>query len=65
MTFQQYLDAYEQKWNVNARRPLRLLDYQDRTLYTTWNLSYARLQEEDADAAQMLRLLACFDNQKV
>ncbi|KAK5947934.1 hypothetical protein OHC33_011039 [Knufia fluminis] len=65
MTFEQYLDVYERKWNINPRRPLRLQDYQDRTLYTTWNLSYNRLRNEDPDAAQMLRLMAYFDNQNV
>lgn len=65
MTFQQYLDAYEQRWQVDRRRPLRLLEYQDRTLYTTWDLSYSRLEQKDPAAAQLLRLLAYFDNQDI
>ncbi|KAJ9656251.1 hypothetical protein H2198_005102 [Neophaeococcomyces mojaviensis] len=65
ITFQQYLDDYEQRWQVESRRPLQLQDYRDRTLYTTWNLSYNRLKEDDAEAAQMLQLLAYFDNQDV
>lgn len=65
LTFQQYLDAYEERWQVDPRRPPRLQDYQDRTLYTTWNLSYERLAENDSDAARMLQLLAYFDHQAV
>lgn len=65
ITFQQYLDTYEQRWKIDPRRPMRLQEYQDRTLYTTWNLSYSRLVSDDPDAADMLRLLACFDNQEV
>lgn len=65
MTFEQYLDAYQRKWNINPRRQLHLLEYQDRTLYTTWNLSYDRLCKKDPNAAQMLRLMAYFDNQRV
>lgn len=62
-TFGQYLQAYEQRWNISPRRPLQLHEYRDRTLYTTWNISYVRLEEQDADAAQLLKLLAYFDNQ--
>lgn len=44
--------------------PLRLSEY-DKTLYTTWNLSYANLESEDPDAAQLVKLLAYFDNQAI
>ena len=44
---------------------MQLQEYQDRTLYTTWNLSYSRLANDDPDAAHMLRLLAYFDNQEI
>src|SRR3954453_3818544 len=65
ITFQQYLEKYHQCWNVDTRRSLRLQEYQNRTLYTTWNLSYNRLETDDPDAAHMLKLLAYFDNQEV
>ena len=65
ITFQQYLEAYENRWEVDPRRSLRLQEYRDRTLYTTWNLSFIRLETEDPDAAHMLKLLAYFDNQDI
>lgn len=65
MTFQQYLDAYEKYWDIDPRRPLELQEYRDRTLYTTWNLAYTRLEADDPEAAQLLKLLAYFDNQKI
>lgn len=65
MTFEQYLEAYGQRWNLDPRRPLRLKEYQDRTLYTTWNLSYRQLEQDDPDAARMLQLLAYFDSQEI
>lgn len=43
---------------------MQLNEYEDRTLYTTWNLSYSRLQTEDPKAADFLKLLAYFDNQE-
>lgn len=65
MTFQQYLQTYEQRFNVNSRRPVQLQEYQNRTLYTTWNLTYSRLESYDLSAAKTLRLLAYFDNQEI
>lgn len=65
VTCRQYLDSYEQRWNIDPRRSLYLQEYQDRTLYTTWNLSYSILYRDDADAAHMLRFLAYFDNQSI
>ena len=44
---------------------MHLQGYQDRTHYTTWGLSYTRLENEDPEAAKLLRLLAYFDNQSV
>ena len=65
LTFQQYLDAYEQRWQVDPRRPPQLQDDRGRTLYTTWKLTYNRLKDDDAEAAEMLTLLAYFDNQEI
>ncbi|GLI79762.1 hypothetical protein PoHVEF18_008103 [Penicillium ochrochloron] len=65
ITFEHYLQEYEKRWNINPRRPIQLQEYQERTLYTTWNLSYSRLEKEDPDAAKMLKLLAYFDNQRL
>ncbi|RMZ79634.1 hypothetical protein DV737_g3329, partial [Chaetothyriales sp. CBS 132003] len=60
-----YLEEYERHWNIDPRRPLPLQEYQERTLYTTWDLSYTRLQGEDADAAKLLGLLAYFSNRRL
>lgn len=65
ITFQQYLDAYERGWQVDPRRPPQLADHRDRTLYTTWGLTYRRFQTDDHGAARMLQLLAYFDHQEL
>lgn len=39
------------------------LDYEDRTLYSTWNLSFTQVQAQDPAAAELLRLIAYLDNQ--
>jgi len=64
-SFERYLLEYEKRWNIDPRRPLQLQEYQDRTLYTTWDLSYTRLESNDPDAGRLLRLLAYFDNQNL
>lgn len=51
--------------NIHDKRPIALEEYRDRTLYTTWDISYTRLQNEDPDAAQLLKTLAYFDNQAI
>lgn len=65
MTFKQYLEEYGNRWNVNPNRPANLVEYHDRTLYTTWNISYARLRESNERAARLLGLLAYFDHQHI
>lgn len=62
-SFERYLQEYEKRWNIDSRRPTKLQEYREHTLYTTWDLSFARLEIDDPDAAKLLRLLAYFDNQ--
>lgn len=64
-SYEQYLQEYTERWNLDEKRPLKLQEYRERTLYTTWNQSYARLKNDDPDAAWMLKLLAYFDNQSI
>ncbi|KAK5202314.1 hypothetical protein LTR41_011941 [Exophiala xenobiotica] len=65
LTFERYLEEYERRWNIDPRRPLQLQEYQNRTLYTTWDISYSRLGSNDPDAARFLKLLAYFDTQSL
>ncbi|KGO45651.1 Tetratricopeptide-like helical [Penicillium expansum] len=64
LTFERYLKEYNTRWNVDPRRPAKLLEYEG-TLYTTWDIPYSRLEKEDPDAAKLLKLLAYFDNQRL
>ncbi|ERF75445.1 hypothetical protein EPUS_00238 [Endocarpon pusillum Z07020] len=65
LSFEQYLQEYEKRWNLSPRRPLQLQEYRNRTLYTTWDLSYICLKNDDPNAAKLLRLLAYFDHQNL
>ncbi|KAK2783844.1 hypothetical protein FQN53_008905 [Emmonsiellopsis sp. PD_33] len=64
--FKTYLDKYEEQWNIVPNRPTKLPEYKESdTLYTTWGVSFTRLQEVDFEAAQLLTLLAYFDNKAI
>lgn len=65
LTFGEYLEAYERRFNVYPRRPIQLEEYTDRTLHTTWDLTYYQLAKNDPVAADVLKLLAYFDNQEI
>lgn len=65
LTFHQYLEAYEQRFNIDPRRAVNLEEYADKTLHTTWDLTYRQLEEEDLLATKLLKLLAYFDNQEI
>ncbi|RDW91132.1 hypothetical protein BP5796_02297 [Coleophoma crateriformis] len=61
-SFRSYLQMYEVSWKDLAENSDELLDYEDRTLYSTWNLSLKRIEAQEPEAVQMLRLMAYLDN---
>jgi tetratricopeptide (TPR) repeat protein len=65
ISFADYLRSYEQKWNILQRVARELPEYRERTLYTTWDLSFAQIKRQDPRAASLLTFLAYFDNQEV
>jgi tetratricopeptide (TPR) repeat protein len=62
-SFERYLQEYEQTWNFDHHWPAKLPEY-ERTLYTTWEVSYRSLERENDNAAQLLGLLAYFSNRR-
>ncbi|KAI9888711.1 MAG: hypothetical protein M1814_006522 [Vezdaea aestivalis] len=59
----EYFEHYRQSWLDLQRTSPELLSYEDRTLYSTWNLSYNHIRQQDEDVASLLQLWAYFDNQ--
>ncbi|KAI9889405.1 MAG: hypothetical protein M1814_005341 [Vezdaea aestivalis] len=58
-----YLQHYQKSWlNLQQTSP-ELLSYEDRTLYSTWNISYNHIRHQDEAAANLLNLWSYFDNQ--
>ena len=64
-SFAEYLRLYEASWLRLQRTSPRLNSYEDRSLYTTWQVTFDRIQEQNAASAQLLKLWAYFDKQDV
>ena len=39
------------------------MDYEERTLYSTWNISFQQVRDQEYVAAELLKLMAYLDNQ--
>jgi tetratricopeptide (TPR) repeat protein len=63
--FAEYLRLYEASWLKLQRTSPMLSSYEDRPLYTTWQVTYDRIRKENAASAEMLKLWAYFDKQDV
>ncbi|KAG4429910.1 hypothetical protein IFR05_014606 [Cadophora sp. M221] len=63
--FSDYLHLYEKSWAKLQKTSPELSSYEDRTLYSTWQISFERVEQRNLLSAQLLRLWAYFDNQDV
>ncbi|KAL4787743.1 hypothetical protein BJX76DRAFT_354003 [Aspergillus varians] len=59
MTYTEYLQLYNESWRQLHKETPQLLAY-DRTLYSTWNISYGYIQQRSPIAAMLLRQWAYF-----
>ncbi|KAF1810343.1 kinesin light chain 1 [Eremomyces bilateralis CBS 781.70] len=62
-SFAEYLRLYNESWLKLQRRSPELSSYEDRTLYSTWDISFKHVQQQNRLSAQLLLLWAYFDNQ--
>ncbi|TVY17528.1 Vegetative incompatibility protein HET-E-1, partial [Lachnellula arida] len=62
-SFSDYLRLYKTSW-LKLQMTSPLLDsYEDRTLYTTWQITFDRIQQQNRASAKLLKLWAYFDRQ--
>jgi tetratricopeptide (TPR) repeat protein len=61
-SFAEYLKLYEDSWNELGDNSDGLMEYGDRTLYSTWNVSLKRVEAQDPEAAQLVRFTAYLSN---
>ncbi|ORY08542.1 hypothetical protein BCR34DRAFT_569819 [Clohesyomyces aquaticus] len=64
-SFAEYLQLYEASWLKLQRTSPTLNSYADRSLYTTWQVTFNQIQKQNAASAQLLQLWAYFDKQDV
>ena len=65
MGFSEYLRLYRASWLKLQMTSPQLSSYEDRSLYTTWQLSLDRIERQNALSAKLLKLWAYFDRQDV
>ena len=64
-SFSDYHRLYKASWlKLQAISP-QLTSYEDRSLYTTWQITFDRIQQNNAAAARLLKLWAYFDKQDI
>ena len=61
-SFRDYLHMYEQSWTDLAENSDYLMEYDDRTLYSTWKLSLKQVAAQDPQAAELFRLIGYLGN---
>ena len=65
LSFSDYLHLYRESWTKLLKMSPELSSYEDRTLYSTWQLSFDRIKQQNKLSANLLRLWAYFDNQDI
>ena len=65
MDFSEYLRLYRASWLKLQITSPQLSSYEDRSLYTTWQLSLDRIERQNTLSAKLLKLWAYFDRQDV
>ncbi|KFA81334.1 hypothetical protein S40288_08305 [Stachybotrys chartarum IBT 40288] len=63
VSWAEYLQLYRQSWLQLQETSPTLLSYENRALYSTWNISYQKIEQKSQAAAMMLHLWAYFDNE--
>ncbi|RYO79958.1 hypothetical protein DL764_009955 [Monosporascus ibericus] len=64
-SFGKYLRLYKDSWTRLQKTTPELGSYEDRTFYSTWQLSFDHIKQRNECLARLLRLWAYFDNQDI
>jgi len=63
ISFSDYLHLYKASWAKLLMTSPELNSYEDRMLYSTWQLSFDQVKQRNELSAKLLQLWAYFDNQ--
>ncbi|KAK3947250.1 hypothetical protein QBC32DRAFT_385095, partial [Pseudoneurospora amorphoporcata] len=65
-TCDSYIDLYEKQWGtLFGNTDSGLLDYDNRSVMTTWTISFDKIKVRDKNAGNLLRLWAFLDNREM
>ncbi|RMZ81359.1 hypothetical protein DV738_g2165, partial [Chaetothyriales sp. CBS 135597] len=64
-SFSDYLRLYKASWSKLQLTSPQLSSYEDRSLYTTWQITFDRIKQKNAASAKLLELWAYFDRQDI
>ncbi|CAM1508710.1 Fc.00g055580.m01.CDS01 [Cosmosporella sp. VM-42] len=62
MTCKEYLELYQESWYRLQKSSPQLLSYEDRAMYSTWNISYLNVETRNKSSAMLLKLWAYFNH---
>ncbi|KAH7006417.1 hypothetical protein EDB82DRAFT_573172 [Fusarium venenatum] len=62
ISFTEYLELYNESWGRLQESSPQLLSYEDRAMYSTWNISYENVEKRNKSSAMLLKLWAYFDH---
>ena len=62
-SWEDYLCKYNTSWLKLQKTSPGIPSYEDRALYSTWNISYEHIRRQNESAAKLLQLWAYFDNE--
>ncbi|KAN0067922.1 HET domain containing protein [Elaphomyces granulatus] len=65
MSFSDYHRLYKASWTKLLKTSPKLGSYEDRTFYSTWQVSFDHVKQQNELSAKLLRLWAYFDNQDI
>ena len=65
LSFSDYHRLYKASWADLLKTSPELSSYEDRTLYSTWQLSFVHVKQRNELSAKLLELWAYFDNQDI
>ena len=63
ISFLDYLRLYKESWARLQKTSPELSSYEDRTLYSTWQISFDYIKKQNRLSAKLLQLWGYFDNQ--
>ncbi|QPC63176.1 hypothetical protein HYE67_005407 [Fusarium culmorum] len=62
MSCAEYLELYQESWGRLLKSSPQVLSYEDRAMYSTWNISYQNVEKRSKSSAMLLKLWAYFDH---